>query len=288
MSGIGKLNTTHTPTITEYGLGGGKVYIADMETSGKAKGFRELGNCPSFTISNTAETYEHDDVRGTAPVQDLSTVIRAGSDVAFTLENLSADNLALHNFGTSEVYTNPAISSQTATTMIADGSIEAYKTYQVVDSDGDPAFGLTSTNSLVLKTTNATPVTLVLNTDYTLDADFGLVTLKNSTAITTAISGSEGITCEWSADSSATTVDQVIGLNSTQQVKALMFIANNAINDLGQRVQIIFHNVSIAPDGESQWITQETTSLPMTAKVQTNSFYDAPYNIYTPTTQVGV
>lgn len=283
MPGVG-LQNENQPSTLEYNLGGGKVFLAELESTGKPKNFRKVGNTPEFTVTVNTESYEHQSTQEGAPAQDMSVIINSGGSVGFSLENMSAENLALFLLGEASSYINPGIAGFTDSQIVEDGSIVEFGYYQVADASGNAVFGITATNALLLKTTNATPVTLTVDVDYTVDVLSGMVQLLDTAVITTAISGTEGITATMTADGTATTVDLVTMLETIEQDYALRFEGINAA-DSNKRSYWYFHKLSLAANGDVNLISAEAGALPMTGEVEANDYFPNRMDVYTPVTQ---
>lgn len=284
MAGSGQSNVQE-PSVLEYNLGGGKVFFAELDDAGFPKNFRKAGNTPEFTATVNTESYEHNSTQDGAPAQDLSVIIDSGAQVSFSLENWSAENMALFYLGESSSYTNPGVAGFADSTIVEDGDLVKYGYYQIKDGNGEPVFGITATNAIEIKTTNGTPVTLTEDTDYTVDANSGLIRVEDTAAIDTAISGVEGLTCTITADSGATDVDLVTLLSDIEKDVALMFESINAA-DSNDRTYYHFHKISLSANGDANLISQETGQLPMTGQVEANDAYTNRADFYTPLTQV--
>jgi hypothetical protein len=164
------------------------------------------------------------------------------------------------------------------------GNLKTNTWYQIRNAAGAPVFGITTTNNIVVKTTNGTPVTLTKDTDYTVNATEGMIFIKATAPITTAISGNEGLTITLTADAAATAVDQVKVLSDTSKKVAMRLVSINSADD--DKLTIYdFHKVSLSADGDTNMITTEVSGLPMAFQVEENTAYDNRIDIYTPTTQ---
>jgi len=283
MPGTGRQNSGE-PSPLEYNLGGGKVFLAELESTGKPKNFRKVGNTPEFTVTVTTESYEHQSTQDGAPAQDASVIISSGGSVGFSLENMSAENLAIFLLGEASSYTNPGIAGFTDSQIVEDGSIVKLGYYQVADASGNAVFGITSVNAILVKTTNAAPVSLVKDTDYSVDALSGMIRILDTAAIDTAISGTEGLTCTLTADGAATTVDLVTMLETIEQDFALRFEGINAL-DSNKRTFWDFHKISLAANGDANLISAEAGLLPLTGEVEANDYFNNRMRVYTPVTQ---
>lgn len=286
MPGLGLRNTTGVPDVKEYQIGGGELFIAELLSSGLPGGFRHVGNVPSITLNVSTEQYTHESSTTPTPVQDYSAITKVNGAGKFNLENKNAENLALFFLGEASAYTNPGIAGLADVVMIAAGAgnLQTNSWYQIRNAAGSPVFGITSTNDIVLKTTNGTPVTLTKDTDYTVDALRGMVFIKDTAPITTAISGNEGITVTLTADPAATLVDQVAVLSDTSKKVAMRLVQINS-GDSDKETIYDFHKVSLAPDGDTEMITTEISGLPMSFELEENTAYTNRVDVYTPVTQ---
>lgn len=149
----------------------GKVYIASRDAAGQTSGFTWIGDTDGFTINTTQQYLDiqesYSGNRGTV------AHIPTSSDYSAELSilNINGDNLARAFYGSSSVV---AAASVVGESVVAyNGSMSPLK-YPGV--------------SAVVVKKGAT--TLVLNTDYTLDAENGTITiLPGSTQVT----GSTGV-----------------------------------------------------------------------------------------------
>lgn len=85
--------TVHGLTANYY-IGTG---IVSWTPSGGTK--RDLGNCIGLAYSPTIETKEHKSFRGGAPTVDLESVASQKYNIEITLDEITAENLALFLFG---------------------------------------------------------------------------------------------------------------------------------------------------------------------------------------------
>lgn len=285
MAGVGRQSSNGEPSVAEYQLGGGKVFMAELATGGLPKTYRKVGNTPEFTVTVNTESYEHSSTQEGAPAQDLSVIIDSGGSITFTLENFSAENLALFLLGEASDYVNPGIAGFADAVIVADGDIEVTGYYQIRTTLGLAVFGITSVNAIAVSTTNVSPVLLTLDTDYTVDANSGIIHLLDTTVIDTAISGSEGLTCTLTADAAATLVDLVTMLSDIEKDVALLFEGINAA-DNNKRTYYHFHKISLAANGDANLISAEAGALPMTGQVEANDAFDERVDVFTPVTQV--
>jgi hypothetical protein len=86
--------TLNTVTNT-YKVGRGSLLFNRRRDDGTYEGFRRLGNAPGFTVSVESENITHESSESGLAERDLDTLLRLTRTGTITLDNLSADNLAI-------------------------------------------------------------------------------------------------------------------------------------------------------------------------------------------------
>lgn len=81
--------------IRNYTIGKG---IASFKKSGEVA-FRDLGNCPAFEFTPTAETLDHFSSRTGVRKKDRSVAVSMEGELKITMEEFTVDNLALALMG---------------------------------------------------------------------------------------------------------------------------------------------------------------------------------------------
>lgn len=81
--------------IQNYTIGKG---IASFKKTGEAS-FRDLGNCPAFEFTPTAETLDHFSSRTGVKSKDRSVVVSLEGELKITMEEFTVENLALALMG---------------------------------------------------------------------------------------------------------------------------------------------------------------------------------------------
>ena len=271
------------PDTSTYVLGRGKMYFADINTDGKPLGYRFVGNCPEVTATVESENYEHFRSTQGLRTKDLDIIIQQSIAWTASLENMDKENLALF-FSAEEKtsFVNPSITGFADVACVPDGELVSEATgglwYDIVDANGDLSTGLTVTNALTLNSTNVTPVTLVENTDYTVDSETGRVFFKDSAAVQTIITNSEGVTATVTADVAAPTSTKLGAGSKGETNVAIKFELINAQSD---DVELIFflHKAGVTSNGDAGFISDEVAQLPISIAVEQNDAYDDPMTI---------
>lgn len=265
-------NTTGTTNTSSYKVGRGILYAALLPTSlslTAGLAWRDLGNAPSLSIATTTEKIEHPSSRSGLKITDKTIITQQKEEIKFSLEEVNEQNMTLLLTGTASAPTNSAIAGFTKWTMIPAASLAVNTWYDVYNSSGVRSFDVAA-NKIALETTNGTPVSLTADTDYTLDRTMGRVFIKDTSVITTAISGTEGIAVTLTADASASPLRQISGLSTTPGAYALKFIGENAAT--GDKEEIVWHQVTLYADGEFGLISDDVAKMNFTATAQQNSY----------------
>jgi sorbitol-specific phosphotransferase system component IIA len=84
-----------SPDVQNYHIG--KGIVSFQEEGGSI--FTDLGNCPSFVYSPAVEKKEHFSSREGIKTKDFTAITQVGATVKFTLDEITATNLAFFALG---------------------------------------------------------------------------------------------------------------------------------------------------------------------------------------------
>jgi sorbitol-specific phosphotransferase system component IIA len=84
-----------SPDVQNYHIG--KGIVSFQEEGGST--FTDLGNCPSFVYSPAVEKKEHFSSREGIKTKDFTAITQIGATVKFTLDEITATNLAFFALG---------------------------------------------------------------------------------------------------------------------------------------------------------------------------------------------
>lgn len=268
-------NTTGKPRTEDYNLGRGAIYFSELVNSLPVI-YRHLGNAPEFNLSIEVETLEHtSSLEGLASV-DKEVILSQKLTLAVTLDELSNENLALLFSGAKATHTNVAVAGFTIRTLIPNAYLQVNTYYEIKNSAGERAYDV-RTADLALATSAGSPVALVAGTDYELDETQGMIFIKDTSVITTAIAGggSNGnITAVLTANAGANAVSEVRGLTQTNVRGALKFVSKNPANN-DKQTEYQFHQVSLKAEGDFSLIGNEFTTMSFTGVAEKNLTADA-------------
>lgn len=212
-----------------YTLGKGEVYFD------QGNGERYLGNTPEFNISIESENLDHFDSDHGIRTKDDSVVLEITRSASLVTDNMSAENVALFFLGDISVFTQVA-------TPVVGGALTTNATpgyfYQIGKTTANPQ-GVRGVTAVLVKK-GAT--TLVLNTDYTLDATLGRIKL-----IEPGITVIKGDTLTVDYTPVANTRDRITSNNATSLSGSLRFIA---FNPRGKNRDFYIPSVILRPTGD--------------------------------------
>lgn len=141
-------------------------YLTGTQTPGP---YRDLGNCPEFTMSRAVTTLEHRSSRGGMTHRDAMETLNSDINVTVTMEDLNAKNMAFWFLDTPQTTTIASATDATETL----SNVQPGGIYQLGRSNSAP-MGLRGISSLqVVRGSD----TLTADTDYILDGDTGLLTI---------------------------------------------------------------------------------------------------------------
>lgn len=273
------------PNPSSYVIGRGVVSIAELDASGNPKGFRHLGNAPELKLTGTKEQVEHISSLSSLATVDKRVILSQGMTLGFTLDEVqNFDNLAAWTIGAAATETNAAVAGFAEWQLVADGDIVVGNTYLIRSSAGQRAFSIDAAADLVIKTTNASPVTLTKDTHYSVDELTGTFTILASAAITTAITNGEGLDVTLSSNGAApATVDKVSALSLQSLVVAVRFVLENAADD-AHKTEIIMPNVILSSTGDLNLIGRDFATMQFEGSIEpgaTGSMYAGEYVKFT-------
>lgn len=283
------LNTTGAPNARDYTLGRGIVRLAQLTAAGlpDSDGFRDVGNATEFNITLTVEDVRHQSSRTQLKFTDKRCTISQEIGISFILDEINFQNLSDFLSGSTEVFNNEHDVTWVAhENSIVASSLKIGNWYQLYDegaalSHGDNRIydlGATGVVYSFEEDPAGTPAVLAAD-DFEIDEEMGLVRFLSGG--TTALV--DGAVIGWAITTGATTpqdLDQVNALQRADVVGALLFVQNNAC-DQGNKVEYLFHKVSLSSDGDLALIGDEFETMPFTGVAEVNSGVSDPSQVLT-------
>lgn len=265
------INTTGTPNTSDYNLGRGKVYLAELDaTTKRPKAFRDVGNVPEFTLSLENETLEHLSSREGLKSVDKEVVISLSANCSFSFDELNFQNLSAFFSGEVASYTNPARGAAITNQQIAAaGAWEKGRWYELRDSNGDRLYDLDLSGGTLTVEYGSSPTSLTIDTDYTVNAKMGMIFIKSTSAGTPATDVLQYDYASNGSPAETELIDEVRGLTQTSQVLALKFISENPADD-DHQVELDIHQINLKSEGDMAMIGDEYSVGQLSGKAEKN------------------
>lgn len=221
-----------------YTLGRGKVYFSRFKTGTYTpSGFFYIGNTPEMNLTIQSNELDHYDSDQGVREKDDSVPLEVNRTGSLTTDNIDPDNVALFFFGSSSTLTQAIVASATETL----SAIEAGRSYKLGITDSNPTgyFGIDTTGFAVAVSGGGTA--LVVDTDYTMDFDTGMISFVEGSALAT-----DGADIDVTYAVLASSRERVIS-GSTPVEGAMQYIANNP---KGTNYNYYLPYVKITPNGD--------------------------------------
>jgi hypothetical protein len=247
-------------------LGRGKFYF-DPFTTEAAKvltGSRALGNVPEASMSVETTTLDHFSSEQATRVKDNSVQLEVNRTLAFTIDSMTDDNLAMFFGGTTSTVTQTALTDATSVFPVLTGD----RWYQLGVTSGNPA-----------GVRNVSGVTIAggtLGTDFTVDGTNGRIYIVDGGAL----DGDTAVTVTY--DVAASTRSRITASTSTTKVGRLEFISDNTAGD---NHVWVFPYVKVTASGEMTLIGEDWANVGFNVEVlRTSDTVEAVYCDGTPVT----
>lgn len=225
------------PTLIDnFTLGRGKLYLAQFISGTQTPaGERYLGNSPDLAFTADSSTLDHYNSDAGIKIKNKSMLLQVDYSASITLDDIQTENLAMYFLGNAQTQTTAALTAQSETIV----GVSPGLFYQLGVTPGTPV-GVRNVSNVVVKSTAATPVTYVLNTDYTVDLVRARVMPVKGGAIADA--SSLAVTYDVAASTRQRMVSAAKSVEGT-----LRFIADNPSGD---NIDYFMPHVMVAPDGD--------------------------------------
>lgn len=232
-----------------YTLGKGVVSF-NRKVGSVYQGELDLGNCPEFSFNISIEKLEHFSSRGGLRAKDKEVISQVSPSVSFTLDEISADNLALLTLADIEVVT------QSAATVVDEipGPAYAGKMLSLANR------GIVTAGIAVKTNAGAT---LVKGTDWDCD-----VSLKDDKVgrirILSTYTGTAGDLVKVSYTAPLQTYTKLKALAQTSIEGKMRFVSDNPV---GNQQELIIHRVSLTPSGDTAMIGDDWSTLTFSGEI---------------------
>lgn len=252
------LSSNRTPN---YTLGRGKVYFAQFTTGQVPGPFRYIGNTPEFNLTIESETLDHFSSDEGIREKDDSVALEVTRTGSLICDDINPENVALFFFGSTQTLTQIAAAAQT-------------ENFNAVNQGDVYQLGLTLNNrvgqrgvSAVSVTTNPIGTTYVLDTDYTLDADRGMISILEGGNIP----ADQNIIVNFDIDAAS----ELQILSGSEPVEGALRLIEN--NPKGDDRDVFLPYVKITPNGDLALKGDEWRQIPFSIEALKPSSGEAIY-----------
>jgi hypothetical protein len=237
-----------TPDAGNLSLGAGEVLFDRFDANGNPAGYRHLGNVESLAITTTVETVQKKSSMDGARGIYKEAVIGSEAEVSMVLSEYDPENLALALLGDTATFSQASSSTSTGRQINGGAALKFDRWYYL---------GFKQVTVTAVKQGAQTGV---LGTDYELNTELGLVKIKSGGVLTEAVT-------TWDGSAAAVTSTQVRGL-SVGKVEGRLKYFSAANQASGPRWEVDIHKLTLNPDGELQFISEEFGTFTLRGKAQ--------------------
>lgn len=229
-------------------LGKGSLLLALKDAAGAENGFDFMGNANSIALSAEATNVEiFSSTQAAAPLLD-----RARTRIAYTL-TVALSEFAMRNL---EYY----LAGTRNTKAQSSGTDQELELTNIVTGRYYDIGARQITNVSVTKTPGSVP--LVLNTDYELNAEFGMVKFLD----TASLSDDDDVIVEY--DKPVLSIDQVRIAQAGTKYAHLLYLADDAnTQGAGAKDRLEVWKVDVSPDGDLEFISDDYGNFNLTMAV---------------------
>ncbi|UUV43212.1 tail tube protein [Rhodobacter phage RcCWillis] len=233
----------------------GKILFAPYKTGTQIPGaFKELGNCPEFTLTRNVSKLMHYGSQKGMKVKDEEIVTDSDLTGSVTTDDMRATNVALWMMSATSTVTQAAITSTTQNETVSKGDLIQL---------GRTALSPTGARNVTVTTVTSDPTgtTYVLGTDYIVHAELGMVEFLASGTI----ADNSPIIVTYTATTATVTR---LTMGETDVEGELKFVA---FNPVGANNDITIPRARISPNGDMSMLTDpespawQTLGLSITA-----------------------
>lgn len=241
----------NSPNTENYTLGKGVVYFNRKDSSsGLYTGERDLGNAPAFSYNIALEKLPHYSSRGGLKSKDKEIVSQMTPALAFTLDEINAENLALLTLADVESVT------QTGAT-VTDETHVAHLGMRF-----EVAFRDISAVSITNASDSDTP--LVSGQDYVIDSSLKDDKIGRILILADAPNVTEGDSLDVDYTYGTVTYTKIKAFAQTQVEGFLRFVSDNPA---GGQQELQVWRVSLTPAGDTAMIGDDWSTLGFTGEV---------------------
>lgn len=173
--------------VNEYVFGRGRLYVDQFDTSGNPTGERFLGNCPGFTVTVETNEFTHTSSTSGLSTTDLTVNVSVDFGGEITIDDISAENLALFLGGDTSSVTQSA-------SPVADESITPIRSdreYQLGTTTNNPT-GVRNVSSVTVESAEGHDASAAATSTAYAVGDFVVPATPNGRYYMAVVAGTSG------------------------------------------------------------------------------------------------
>ncbi len=224
-------------------LGAGRVYFDEYDAAGNLTGERYLAETPDFSLTVESDKLEEYSSDGPTAEKLLDITKSVNRKAACTVKDINGENLAMFVMGDLGSLTTTA--QPVVADPINDGNaVKGGRWYQLGVDAAHPA-GLRGLTNVAIKDGSTT---LVLDTDYNLDAETGRIFVISG-------AGADGKIITADFNTTAVSWENITANDLGAKRGALRWVADNTA---GENRDAYFPDTVMSPSGDFQWKSRDT------------------------------
>ena len=232
-----------------YFSGQGIVYAADRDVNGAVSVFRDLGNVSALKVTLETDTLEHKESRTGQRLTDVRLIREKRAKVTMTMDSFNKANLLFMLYGTTTATVGASVTNEILPSGLVAGDIVATAKPDI--------------SALTIVDSNATPASLVLGTNYTVDLKSGMITFVLVT----------GFTQPFKLNYTYAANDMIQIFKAPTKERYLRFVGVNTVNS-NKPVIVELYRILFDPVGSLDLINDDLAKFEMTGSVLYDSTRD--------------
>lgn len=239
-----------------YTLGRGEIHFSRFIPGTQTpEGYRYIGNTPEVNLTIEEEKLDHFSSDRGIREKDDSISLEVNRTGSLITDNIHPENIALFFFGEASVV------ATTGSSVVGEAHNDVKQGYsvQLGQTNTNPvgARGISNTGFVVKDDVLPTPETFVIDEDYTIDYDTGMLTIVEGGGIV------DGTNLR--VDYTTLTSTQVQVISGSASVEgAIRYIAHNP---KGEQFDYTFPWVTISPNGDYALKGDEWQQIPLNIEI---------------------
>lgn len=247
-----------SPTPNNLLIGAGELYLDRIVNNAKT-GLWHVGNADQISIATEDQVLDkYSSMRAARPLY-ARRLQRRTVTLKAVLDEHGKENMAAFLMG------QLATSTQTGGAIVGEVLFANVPAATLGAALGGKSFRVAKFGAISAVTVKVGAASIVLNTDYTLDLDRGVITILSASTVVT--NGTDDLAVDYTA-TAITTLNHIQGgYSSLIEVSGLFYPDPTT----GPKMLVEFWRGSISPDGEMNLVSEEWSAMTLNIALQDDS-----------------